>query len=91
MLELCESQGLEYIWMDSLCIDQSCNKDGSSTTASIGDKKHFIPRMTEVFSNAAIVGGYADDSETDAKTDWYDRVWILQEMVLAKHLMIFRG
>ncbi|KAI9322000.1 hypothetical protein BDR26DRAFT_883406 [Obelidium mucronatum] len=77
--------------MDSLCVDQSCYPDGSSTPSSNEDRARFIPRMSEIFTKAEIVAGYADDSEDAGCTDWYDRLWILQEMVLAKRLMIYRG
>ncbi|KAI9341426.1 hypothetical protein BDR26DRAFT_313549 [Obelidium mucronatum] len=91
IVDLCNQLSITKVWMDSLGIDQSCDENGTSTERSKLDKMHFIPKMTQVFSKAEIVAGYADSNESDACTEWYDRVWILQEMVLAKTLMIFRG
>ncbi|KAJ3071123.1 hypothetical protein HDU98_005806 [Podochytrium sp. JEL0797] len=91
VVELARARGVQFIWMDSLCVDQSCALDGTSTAMSREDRARFIPRMGEIFTLAEVVAGYADPTQDGGCTDWYDRLWILQEMVLAKELMIFRG
>jgi hypothetical protein len=102
-ISLAEKLGLNWIWMDSFCIDQSRTPEGKK------DKETFIPLMSKIFAGAEVVAGYAfggkpgqvsdaggggEDGgvgESIANTEWYDRVWILQEMVLARRLFIYRG
>ncbi|KAJ3411268.1 hypothetical protein HDV05_002452 [Chytridiales sp. JEL 0842] len=92
LLTIAHSENVSWIWMDSFCIDQSPTPQGRA------DKTHFIPLMSLIFASAYLVAGYASAVEDsglseggEASAEYYERVWILQEMVLAKRLDIFRG
>ncbi|KAJ3408961.1 hypothetical protein HDV05_004665, partial [Chytridiales sp. JEL 0842] len=94
VLELAKRENIEWIWLDSWCINQSNNEVGAR------DKARFIPLMSTVFRYAAFVAAYGASTSDLKLTEkgfdgdqiiWYQRVWTLQEMILAKKLMVYRG
>ncbi|KAI8617957.1 hypothetical protein BC830DRAFT_1166573 [Chytriomyces sp. MP71] len=82
VLTLASREGIRWIWMDSLCIDQS----------DAQDKAHAIRHMGSIYGRCAFVAAFVTADATNVEdVGYYSRVWTLQEQVLAPKLFLFRG
>ncbi|KAI9333100.1 hypothetical protein BDR26DRAFT_921471 [Obelidium mucronatum] len=71
--------------MDSFSINQSPTPVGKQ------DKSVYIPLMSSIYSMAFCVAAYTQDpNDSIFDTEWYDRVWTLQELVLPKQIFFYR-
>ncbi|KAH7080802.1 heterokaryon incompatibility protein-domain-containing protein [Paraphoma chrysanthemicola] len=75
------SQEVAYIWIDQICIDQS----------DLDERSYAVRFMSSVYSNAEyVVVWLGDDEETEkaAKAFYFTRLWIIQELLLARTVII---
>ncbi|KAJ3002011.1 UNVERIFIED_CONTAM: hypothetical protein HDU68_006529, partial [Siphonaria sp. JEL0065] len=64
----------------------------SPTPTGKQDKGKFIPLMSSIYSMAFCVAAYTQDpSDSLYDTEWYNRVWTLQELVLPRKIYFYRG
>ncbi|KAI0812046.1 heterokaryon incompatibility protein-domain-containing protein [Xylaria sp. FL0064] len=78
------SDGLEWLWIDTCCIDKSSSAELSEA----------INSMFQWYSNAAVCYAYlcdmTDDSELDfAKSRWVTRGWTLQELIAPREVIFY--
>jgi hypothetical protein len=88
--KLAESEGLQYVWIDTCCIDKSSSAELSEA----------INSMFQWYRNAAICYTYLSDvdsletpdevASSFSRSRWFNRGWALQEL-LAPTEVIFLG
>ncbi|KAI0886524.1 HET-domain-containing protein [Annulohypoxylon maeteangense] len=90
LIQCCEQalrDGLNYIWIDTCCIDKS-----NST-----ELQEAINSMYRYFANAKICYVYLKDTlrttngyfKPGKKEDWFERGWTLQELIAAKNVHFY--
>ncbi|KAI9339929.1 hypothetical protein BDR26DRAFT_861837 [Obelidium mucronatum] len=85
-VDLATQHSIDWIWMDSLSINQS------PTPAGKQDKSKYIPLMSSIYSMAFCVAAYTQDpNDSIFDTEWYNRVWTLQELVLPSQIFFYRN
>lgn len=74
--------GLEYVWIDTCCIDKSSSAELSDT----------INLMYHYYARSSVCVAYLDDAkDTDAisASIWFTRAWTLQELIAPKNLHVY--
>ncbi|KAI1125477.1 heterokaryon incompatibility protein-domain-containing protein [Nemania abortiva] len=96
--EQATSDGLEYVWIDTCCIDKRSSSELSEA----------INSMFGWYQNAAICYAYLGDvdegqvaefddvrghhgSSSFSKSRWFTRGWTLQELLAPSHVVFFSG
>ncbi|KAI5459336.1 heterokaryon incompatibility protein-domain-containing protein [Mariannaea sp. PMI_226] len=82
--ELAQKDGIEYVWVDTCCIDKS-----SSTELT-----EAINSMFQWYQQASVCYVYlADKVETSSLEDcrWFSRGWTLQELIAPKSMKLFNS
>lgn len=80
-------QGLDYLWIDTCCIDKNSSAELSEA----------INSMYQWYGNSTICFVYLVDvpdepdaqSHSFAKSDWWNRGWTLQELLAPSELVFF--
>ncbi|KAK7448853.1 hypothetical protein VKT23_013582 [Stygiomarasmius scandens] len=72
--------GLEYLWIDTCCIDQRENREVSRD----------INAMYAYYRNSALCLVYLHDAEKEfSSSEWFKRGWTLQELVAPSEVLFF--
>jgi hypothetical protein len=80
-----QQPALEYVWMDTCCIDKS----------SSGELAEAINSMYNWYAGAEVCCAYLSDLEATASLDelhkcrWFARGWTLQELIAPKKMVFF--
>jgi hypothetical protein len=87
-----ENNGIDYLWMDQLCINQNNSKEGRK------EREQEVPKMRQYYGDAdvtliAIDGKVGDLKNVDplsilekiVNSEWFTRSWTFQEGWLSKH------
>lgn len=95
LLGCLRSDGVEAVWMDALCINQT---DVQEKDAEIGRMGDYYGKSRGCYVLPHGVGHYTQDVPTDHQEDpdrdlprWFYRVWTLQEWLLPKYLRFIMG
>jgi hypothetical protein len=81
-IQTCKLLGINYLWMDQLCIDQT----------STQEKNQEVPKMRQYYNNSTVTLipvqcnlEKEDAIDTIANSEWFKRSWTFQEGWLSKH------
>lgn len=81
--------GLQWIWVDTCCIDKSSSAELSEAINSMFDwYLHAMICYTYLADVPASVDTHRLDSEF-ARSRWFTRGWTLQELIAPSHLIFF--
>jgi len=80
----CKLLGIDYLWMDQICIDQFNNEEFNQE----------VPKMRQYYGNAAVTLipiqcklRKEDAVDIIVKSEWFTRSWTFQEGWLSKHTL----
>lgn len=85
------SDGFDYIWIDTCCIDKSSSAELSEA----------INSMYQWYKNSALCYAYLDDVDDPAvacdrawastlvRSEWFTRGWTLQELIAPRHVQLY--
>jgi len=83
MAKLVAACGFEHLWVDNLCINQSCSNEITREVNNMGNY-YKMSKMCIVFpGGVGCIGHIINDDYSCPR--WYSRVWTLQEMILSKN------
>lgn len=83
--------GLDYVWVDTVCIDKSSSAELSEAINSMYTWYEKATICYVYLSDVAASGTKANDDTFDSlrKSRWFTRGWTLQELIAPEHVQFF--
>jgi hypothetical protein len=91
--EKAQRDGLQYVWLDTCCIDKRSSAELSEATNSM---YRWYERSTVCYAYLADVpseGFWSETAEYEAlgKSRWFTRGWTLQELLAPRNVLLYEG
>ncbi|EAA30124.1 HET-domain-containing protein [Neurospora crassa] len=83
--------GLDYVWVDTVCIDKSSSAELSEAINSMYTWYEKAKICYVYLSDVAASGAKGNDDTFDSlrKSRWFTRGWTLQELIAPEHVQFF--
>ena len=90
MCEICKPSGLNWVWIDTCCIDKSSSAELSEAINSMfayyNRSEFCIAYLEDVLPHYQIDDGGEVSDKAFGRSRWFTRGWTLQELIAAKRM-----